>query len=418
VLLASLLSTTFSVHEAKASDIIYIRADGSIHPPTANITTDDSVTYTFTDNNYDSIVVERDNVMVDGTGHTLQGTGVARSRGMDLTGRINVTIKNIKVQDFDYGIWLNSSSGNTISGSTITSNGAGILLIANSDDNSVSGNTVTANFNYGVGLSSSSSNSVSGNTIRGNVYWGISLGFSSGNNFSGNTITDNGAGIYFGDRSGNNIISGNDMTNNGYGIALSSASGFNTLSGNTIANNGRGIILQTSSDNTITGNTIANNSEGIRLESSSGNMLCHNDFIDNEWQVYDASWDAPWVLPSANVWNDDYPSGGNYWSNHTGGDAFKGLGQNETGSDGILDQPYMVYTSNQDKYPLAKPYGGPAGDVDGDRDVDVFDIVRIAGTYGSEYPDTKYNRLCDVDLDGDIDLFDVVKAAVNYGKHW
>ena len=58
------------------------------------------------------------------------------------------------------------------------------------------------------------------------------------------------------------------------------------------------------------------------------------------------------------------------------------------------------------------------GDVDGDRDVDIFDIVHMAGVYGVEYPNPRYDSNCDIDGDGDIDIFDLVKAAGNYGKSW
>ncbi len=58
------------------------------------------------------------------------------------------------------------------------------------------------------------------------------------------------------------------------------------------------------------------------------------------------------------------------------------------------------------------------GDVDGDRDVDIFDIVCIAGVYGISVPDPRYDPNCDIDGDGDIDIFDAVKAGVNYGESW
>lgn len=57
-----------------------------------------------------------------------------------------------------------------------------------------------------------------------------------------------------------------------------------------------------------------------------------------------------------------------------------------------------------------------AGDTDGDNDVDIFDIVTIAGVYGISRPDPLYNAVCDLDEDGDIDIFDVVTAAGNYGQ--
>jgi hypothetical protein len=97
---------------------------------------------------------------------------------------------------------------------------------------------------------------------------------------------------------------------------------------------------------------------------------------------------------------------------------YKGPHQNETGSDGVWDHPYVIDGSNQDMCPLAKPYGGPAGDVDGDRDVDIFDIVRMAIVYDVKYPNPQYDRLCDMDLDGDIDIFDIVAAATHYGENW
>jgi len=56
------------------------------------------------------------------------------------------------------------------------------------------------------------------------------------------------------------------------------------------------------------------------------------------------------------------------------------------------------------------------GDFDEDRDVDIFDIVIIAGVYGVSQPDPQYDVNCDVDSDGDIDIFDIVAAAGNYGK--
>jgi hypothetical protein len=56
------------------------------------------------------------------------------------------------------------------------------------------------------------------------------------------------------------------------------------------------------------------------------------------------------------------------------------------------------------------------GDVEGDGDVDIFDIVKIAGAYGSKLGQPKYDANCDVDKDGDVDIFDVVLAANNYGR--
>lgn len=58
------------------------------------------------------------------------------------------------------------------------------------------------------------------------------------------------------------------------------------------------------------------------------------------------------------------------------------------------------------------------GDIDGDRDVDIFDIVRMALVYGISKPNPRYDPNSDIDDDSDIDIFDIVLAAANYGKSW
>jgi hypothetical protein len=58
------------------------------------------------------------------------------------------------------------------------------------------------------------------------------------------------------------------------------------------------------------------------------------------------------------------------------------------------------------------------GDVDGDKGVDIYDIVRMSGVYGVRKPDPRYDPNCDWDEDGDIDIYDIVIAAGNYGKSW
>ena len=43
---------------------------------------------------------------------------------------------------------------------------------------------------------------------------------------------------------------------------------------------------------------------------------------------------------------------GNYWGNYTDVDQFSGPYQNETGSDGVWDNPYVIDENNIDDYPL------------------------------------------------------------------
>jgi parallel beta-helix repeat protein len=110
-----------------------------------------------------------------------------------------------------------------------------------------------------------------------------------------------------------------------------------------------GIDLKGSQNNNIKGNTITKCFTGIYLGSETDNMnvIYHNNFINNMYQVT--------CYSTPNMWDDGYPSGGNYWSDYTGVDVYSGPNQNETGSDGVGDKSYVINTDNTDRYPLMGP---------------------------------------------------------------
>lgn len=331
ILLTSIITTEFNIQPVKANGTIYVRADGSIDPLTAPISTLDMIIYTFTDNIYDEIVVERSNIIVDGKSYTLQGTG--SGYGFSWLGINNVTVKNIEIKDFDYGVSLVTSS-----------------------NNSISGNKITANIRGGVGLNSSSNNIISGNNITNNRGGVRLVSFSNYNSISGNNIiTNNGYGVLL-RSSFNNSISGNNVTANRLGgVGLDVSSNYNSISGNNItAHNYGGVALGASSNyNSISGNNIANNGWGVALESSSNNEFYYNKFIGNTRQVYDYSWDYPEMLsPSVNVWDDVYPSGGNYWNDY----EERYPNASEIDDSSIWDMPYVIDSNNADQYPLMSSY--------------------------------------------------------------
>jgi hypothetical protein len=77
LVLISTLTLALNIQPVRASGIIYIRADGSIDPPTAPIQRNRDV-YTLTGNitsDADGIVVERSNIIIDANGYKLQGNG-------------------------------------------------------------------------------------------------------------------------------------------------------------------------------------------------------------------------------------------------------------------------------------------------------------------------------------------------------
>ena len=329
---------------------IYIRADGSVDPSTSLIHRDGDL-YTFTYNIHGSIVVERDNIVVDGAGYTVQGAGAKDSKGIILSGRKNVTIRNIEIRAFWYGVYFENSLNNSVSENNITASVRYGIWFNASSRNIVSKNDVRNN-GYGVYLEYSSNNTLSGNCIADNGY-GLYLYRSSNNTLSKNNVTINNVyGIWLHESSKSNSISGNSITDNGYGIYFLRFSTLNNISGNNItANKKQGIWLHHSSKNIVAGNSIAHNRYGLYLSlgflgGSSDNLIYHNNFVNNTDQVYieNATGTHLPPPPPVNVWDNGYE--GNYWSDYTGADKNR---------NGIGDSPYLITpleSKQYDHYPL------------------------------------------------------------------
>ena len=209
----------------------------------------------------------------------------------------------------NYGIYLGSSSANTVSDNTCSYNDDGIRLYS-SRDNTVSGNTCSSNNDDGIVLNSSSNaNTVSANTCSDNNY-GIRLYSSRDNTVSGNTCSSNNSnGIVLYSSSNANTVSGNTCSNNSNtGIVLNSSSNANTVSGNTCnSNNNYGIYLGSSRDNTVSDNTCSYNSEaGILLVSSSNaNTVSDNTCSNNNFGIWLGSSSANTVSDNTCSYNSE-----------------------------------------------------------------------------------------------------------------
>jgi hypothetical protein len=115
-----------------AQDTIHILSDGSITPATAPIHHSGDF-YQLTDNINSPIVIERNNITLDGRGFTIQGNGpVYRVNGqaaITLT-CIGVTVRNFQFKDWWVGV-LGVYDGNRIVGNDFTNVGVSIAVYAN-----------------------------------------------------------------------------------------------------------------------------------------------------------------------------------------------------------------------------------------------------------------------------------------------
>ncbi|MDH5733576.1 MAG: right-handed parallel beta-helix repeat-containing protein [Candidatus Bathyarchaeota archaeon] len=290
---------TVSIQPVKASSTIYIRADGKIDPSTANISTFDNITYSFNGNNYDMLLVERDNIVIDGQRYTLQGTGAPNSRGLDLSNAINVTIQNIEIKEFNFGIYLDHSTNSTIFNNNVSNNEFGIHLLRSSY-NAIYENNITNNNRSGVRLSYSSSNDVSQNYVSNNDH-GLELYKSPNNILQGNNLTGSkyNFGVYGQSPTHytQNIDDSNTvdsklvcywinqsdrvvLSNAGY-VALINCT--NILVDNlNLTRNEQGILLVSTKNSTLTNNNVTeNNQDGINLSWSSNNIISRNTITSN-----------------------------------------------------------------------------------------------------------------------------------------
>jgi len=277
-LFVAMFGVVLNVPVVWGSGTIYIRADGSLDPPTAPIRREGDL-YTFIDDINEPLVIERDNTIVDGAGYKLEGIGASYSKGVDIPGRSNVVICNVDISAFEYGIYLNRSQNTRIIGNNITNgtiNSRGIFLDGSSN-NAILRNNITNNF---IGIQTFSSSPI----------------YSSGhNNIFENNITNNGYGLYLGS---SNIIVGNNIVRNEH------------WSGGC----------------------------GVHLGGGSDNIFFHNNLIDNDNQADSSSSNVgdDGYPSGGNYWSDfegRYPDVE---------DVYSGPYQNETGSDGIWDQSYGI----------------------------------------------------------------------------
>jgi parallel beta-helix repeat protein len=287
----------------------------------------------------------------------------------------DVRISGFMVRDGFYGIKLNYVKGCIVSNNTVIHCAQPGIALLFSDGNTITGNN--ASFNgivgegwYGIYLSNSNDNLIMNNVAYGNGAYGINLFPSCRNNtIRGNVLQGNMYGLYMFTNCAENLIEKNDLsrnTNSGLdlrinctdnliinntmennvvaGLTLMEESGQNTISGNVIRGNGRyGMQIQSRSDsNTIIYNNISESQTGIFLESSK-NEIYGNRIADNALQADDRG---------INIWNAQYPKGGNLWSDYHGQDEMQGPGQDAPGKDGFGDEPYKISKTGKDQYPI------------------------------------------------------------------
>jgi parallel beta-helix repeat protein len=392
LLLIGVLTVAFNINPLRAEPgTIYVDDDntggfwdGSQDHPYQNITSalehalvDDTI-YVYNGVYRENVVIDktltlmgesRSNTIINGSGLSYEGAlvAIAAANNVDISG---FTVTNALHQGINAEESWYCVVHDTIVCFTGEGDGDRGIVFGGGGNNSAYNNVVYNSTGFG-GIEAIYSNN---NTICNNVayfnQWGIATNHGSYNRIYNNTVHSNrGAGINIDWPSTGNIVRNNNVssnTNDGIRVINQNET---VISGNRISENDCGIFLESSPNNTIYGNYITNNAVAVTIVSSENNSFYHNNFINNGWQVI--------IDMYASFWDDGYPHGGNYWSDYTGVDLYSGPHQNETGSDGIGDVPYVINANNTDNYPLMRALYYESG---------MTQVVSTESTYSSGKP--------------------------------
>jgi hypothetical protein len=163
-LLALTVTLTFDkpVNAQQPLETVFIQPDGTVSPNTAPIRQNGN-TYTLTDNIYAAIKILKNNIILNGAGHTLSGSFTGNSSdiwvvgsgppsdtldqytiGVDLIGANvdSITVSNLNIRNFSIGMYI-WTQNNTVVGNTVSDCIVGLLISGKND--TISGNTLAGN---------------------------------------------------------------------------------------------------------------------------------------------------------------------------------------------------------------------------------------------------------------------------------
>jgi parallel beta-helix repeat protein len=297
---------------------ISINADGSV-TGTSDIQCNENV-YTFTNNVNGTIIVYRDNIVIDGAGYVLQ-PDIDKLIGIDISERDSVTIKNLVIHGFigrcailianaykcniqentfqnnNIGLEMTLSSYNRISDNYFENNGVALEFYSAKPaiDNIILDNKIINN-TVGLLLRDFENTELLSNLFEKNKY-GLFIGEAPNTQLENNILNDNQYNFGLKTAQTIKIDTSNTVNNkpivywvNQHDKSVPTYAGYLALIGCsniTVANldisaNYDGVFLLSTTNSTIVNNTFSNNLVGVNLNDAYNNVITGNILIDND----------------------------------------------------------------------------------------------------------------------------------------
>jgi CSLREA domain-containing protein len=240
----------------------------------------------------DGLVIGAAGITVDLNGRMIDGKG--QSAGIRNDGFDWVTITGEgKLQEFDYGVQLNSGTAhNIVSDITTQLNQEAGVQLSNADEgaagNVVRRNLVTLNSLAGISVIGGTQNALlRENTIGGNPGAGVHIFGSSGTRVEQNTVSASSeAGVLLEGATQNTIVDNLLTGNSGEPLAVTLGSHDNRVESNDISTNSKGVVLLQSNGTELIENVVHEISDtAISLEAANDSQLLRNDVRGNSGGV-------------------------------------------------------------------------------------------------------------------------------------
>lgn len=282
---------------------IYIQSDGTISPPTGLIVRAGNV-YTLIGKIINNpIEVQCNNIILNGGGFSLVKNTPAygKNDAVSLIDRNNVTIKNLNISGYEYGIYLSNCHNCEIYQNTFSVNKYGILLSDRSTGNNILDNLWSSG--GGISICTSPNNLFRNNSINGaglNIWIDCENVTSSSDylNDIDESNTIKGKPIYYWINQQNRVI----PSNAGY-VALINCNGI-TVKNLNLSNNGEGVLLISTENTQILNNNLTSNNKGLAIYDSPNNIFTGNNLTNNTYAIICCS--RPNTFTNNNLQNNTY----------------------------------------------------------------------------------------------------------------